>query len=101
MGDGVSSLVHNRFAKCVTTGRCDECGGMQMYAEMRAELAGGGRAFIVCPLVEASTIKSATRTNLELRAATEERDRLINEGALYAFILLGLCSGPLLSCEHS
>eukprot|EP00208_Stichococcus_sp_RCC1054_P005882 CAMPEP_0206144260 /NCGR_PEP_ID=MMETSP1473-20131121/23539_1 /ASSEMBLY_ACC=CAM_ASM_001109 /TAXON_ID=1461547 /ORGANISM="Stichococcus sp, Strain RCC1054" /LENGTH=1449 /DNA_ID=CAMNT_0053540031 /DNA_START=323 /DNA_END=4672 /DNA_ORIENTATION=- len=54
----------------------------QMYAEMRAELAGGGRAFIVCPLVEASTIKSATRTNLELRAATEERDRLINEGVL-------------------
>lgn len=68
--------------------------GMQMYAEMRAELADGGRAFIVCPLVEASTI--ATRNNLELRAATEERNRLINEGVLYTSILLGHGCRPLL-----
>jgi RecG-like helicase len=45
----------------------------QMYERIRAELEGGGRAYIICPLVEAS--KAATLE--DVKAAEDEHARLV------------------------
>ena len=44
-----------------------------MYERIRAELEGGGRAYIICPLVEAS--KAATLE--DVKAAEDEHARLV------------------------
>lgn len=44
-----------------------------MYERIRAEVEAGGRAYIVCPLVEAS--KAATLE--DVRAAEDEHARLV------------------------
>ena len=46
---------------------------VQMYERIRAELEGGGRAYIICPLVEAS--KAATLE--DVKAAEDEHARLV------------------------
>lgn len=78
----------------------------ELYAAMRAELAAGGQVYIVCPLVdgvkEAATssasedskdrealdgeVKSSASFNVDggLKAAVQERDRLVAEGELGA-----------------
>jgi RecG-like helicase len=49
------------------------CWRLQMYERIRAELEGGGRAYIICPLVEAS--KAATLE--DVKAAEDEHARLV------------------------
>lgn len=47
-----------------------------MYETIQAEIADGGRAFIVCPFVADSTVKGFEL----MKAAISERDRLIDSG---------------------
>ena len=55
------------------------CGlSLQMYQRIRTELEGGGRAYIICPLVEAS--KAATLE--DVKAAEDEHARLVAGAAL-------------------
>lgn len=60
------------------------------YERIREEVAAGGRAFVVCPLVEASEA-------LEASAATEEYERLA-DGPLKG-LRLGLLHGRMTSAE--
>jgi len=62
------------------------------YERIREELAGGGRAFVVCPLVDVS---EAT----EAKAAVEERDRLAN-GPLNG-LRIGLLHGRMNPTEKN
>jgi ATP-dependent DNA helicase RecG len=62
---------------------------LQMYERIRMELEGGGRAYIICPLVEAS--KAATLE--DVKAAEDEHARLV------AGADLGVCSCCCLSCS--
>ena len=50
---------------------------VQMYADIKQELADGGRAFVVCPLVEETKFSA----KLLLKAAVDEQDRLKSEGS--------------------
>lgn len=47
-----------------------------MYAKICAEIADGGRAFIVCPMIEESEVPS----HKLLKAAISERERLHSSG---------------------
>ena len=44
----------------------------QVHSRIREEIAAGGQVFIVCPLIET--------TESDLKAAVQERDRLVGEG---------------------
>src|SRR5215475_8259198 len=57
-----------------------------VYEHVRAEVAAGRQAYVVCPLVEGSQ-------KLEARAATEERERL--EAEDLAGLRLGLLHGQM------
>jgi ATP-dependent DNA helicase RecG len=61
-----------------------------VYAHVRAEVAAGRQAYVVCPLVEGSA-------KLEARAATEERERL--EAEDLAGLRLGLLHGQMPAAE--
>jgi ATP-dependent DNA helicase RecG len=61
-----------------------------VYGHVRAEVAAGRQAYVVCPLVEGST-------KLEARAATEERERL--EAEDLAGVRLGLLHGQMPPAE--
>lgn len=61
-----------------------------MYATIQAELEAGGRAYIICPLVEAS--KAATLE--DVKAAEDEHARLV-AGALPSMYWLSLFIGGL------
>ncbi len=50
---------------------------VQMYVDIKQELADGGRAFVVCPLVEETKFSA----NLLLKAAVDEQSRLKSEGS--------------------
>ncbi len=49
---------------------------VQMYAAIKGEVASGGRAFVVCPLVDESTVPDGK----EIKAATAEQERLQTSG---------------------
>lgn len=62
-----------------------------MYERIRTELEAGGRAYIICPLVEAS--KSATLE--DVKAAEDEHARLV-AGATHSHTF----TAGLLSASH-
>ncbi len=64
---------------------------------MKAELAAGGRAYIVCPLVD----ESAAEGLASLRAAEEEHRRLAECGVLGEGVGHGLLHGRLSSDEKA
>lgn len=51
----------------------------EMYEHMRQEMAAGAQIYIICPLVEASNVAGLD----DLKAAVEERERLVAEGILH------------------
>lgn len=65
-----------------------------MYTDIRAEIADGGRAFIVCPLVEDSAVPGFEL----MKAATTERDRLVKTGVL-GDVKIGLVHGKMAAVE--
>lgn len=67
----------------------------QVYAEVAAEVANGGRAFIIYPLIEES---SAERLE-NIRAAEEEHAKLQASGVLGAGVATGLLHGRMATEE--
>lgn len=53
-----------------------------MYANIRAEIADGGRAFIVCPIIEKSEVPS----HKLMKAAVSERNRLHESGEPLSYV---------------
>lgn len=49
-----------------------------MYAHMREEMAAGGQVYIICPLVQQSSVPGLD----DLKAVTEERERLVADGIM-------------------
>ncbi|KAK9821728.1 hypothetical protein WJX81_006389 [Elliptochloris bilobata] len=74
-----------------------EANRAQAYKAIRSELAEGGRAYIVCPLVD----ESAAEGMASLRAAEEEHRRLVECGVLGEGVGFGLLHGRLASDEKA
>ena len=74
----------------VTSWAAGELEESAMWDEVRAEVAAGRQAYVVCPLIEASD-------KIEARSATETHDEL-TAGALYG-LKVGLLHGRMSSAE--
>lgn len=82
----IDELPPGRTPVATTVLKDSEDGRAELYTRVRQEIAGGGQVFIVCPLVESSSSgdndDSPGSTMAGLKAAVQERDRLVAEGEL-------------------
>ncbi|EIE26488.1 P-loop containing nucleoside triphosphate hydrolase protein [Coccomyxa subellipsoidea C-169] len=68
-----------------------------VYEAIKEELASGGRAYIICPLVGESTTKALA----DVKAAEEEHRRLVEGGVLGEGVSYGLLHGRLSAEEKA
>ena len=85
----LDELPAGRSPVRTTWARAEEDEG-EAWRRVRDEVAGGNRAYVVCPLVEGSE-------RVQARSATEERERL--EAGALAGLRLGLLHGQLKAAE--
>ena len=68
----IALLQHNALTLCCPNTLSKAFALPQLYEHIRAELRDGGRVYIVCPLVEASSVAAFS----EMKAAEVEYERL-------------------------